>query len=193
MAKKKSKTVEDYSKDWKSNPFRKPKIEKVVVNIAVGQAGEELNKASKVLEILTQRKPVALKAKKSVKEWNVRQGQSIAVKVTLRGNEGVAFLKKVLFVTDNRILKKSFDNFGNFSMGIDEHIKLPKVKYIPELGIIGFDVAVRIARPGLRVKVRRKQRSKIPKHHYVSKKEAIFFMEQELKVEIVDVMEERYY
>ena len=94
---------------------------------------------------------------------------------------------------DNRILRNSFDNFGNFSIGVDEHIKLPDTKYIPELGITGFDTAVRIVRPGYRVKIRRKQRAKIPKHHYVSKYEAMEFMKKTFKVEIVDVMEERFY
>jgi large subunit ribosomal protein L5 len=191
MAKKKA--VVDYAKDWKSNPFRQPKIDKVVANISVGQAGEELNKAKRILELLTKSKSVIVRAKKSVKEFGIRKGQSIAVKVTLRGEEANKFLKRVLFVYDNRILRKSFDSFGNFSIGVDEHIKLPDTKYIPELGITGFDVSVRIVRPGYRVKIRRKQRSKIPKHHYISKFEAMEFMKKMFKVEIVDVMEERFY
>lgn len=191
MAKKKA--VVDYAKDWKSNPFRQPKIDKVVVNISVGQAGEELNKAKRILELLTKSKTVTVRAKKSVKEWSIRKGQSIAVKTTLRGNEAKSFLKRVLFVYDNRILRKAFDNFGNFSIGVDEHIKLPDTKYIPELGITGFDVAVRIVRPGYRVKIRRKQRSKIPQHHYIGKIEAMEFMKKTFKIEVVDVMEERFY
>ena len=68
MAKKKVEI--DYAKDWKSNPFRQPKIEKVLVNISVGQAGEELNKAKRILELLTKNKTVTVRSKKSVKEWN---------------------------------------------------------------------------------------------------------------------------
>jgi len=191
MAKKKA--VVDFAKDWKSNPFRQPKIDKVVVNISVGQAGEELNKAKRILELLTKSKSITVRAKKSVKEWSIRKGQSIAVKVTLRGDTAKSFLKRVLFVYDNRILQNSFDNYGNFSIGVDEHIKLPDTKYIPELGITGFDVAVRIVRPGYRVKIRRKQRSKIPQHHYISKLEAMEFMKKLFKIEVVDVMEERFY
>ena len=191
MAKKK--VTVDYAKDWKSNPFRQPKIEKVVVNISVGQAGEELNKAKRILELLTKSKVITVRSKKSIKEWNIRKGQSIAVKVTLRGDPAHKFLKRVLFVYDNRIMRASFDNYGNFSIGVDEHIKLPDTKYIPELGITGFDVAVRLVRPGYRVKIRRKQRSKIPKHHYINRYEAMEFMKNLFKVEIVDVMEERFY
>lgn len=191
MAKKKE-TV-DYATDWKSNPFRQPRIDKVVVNISVGQAGEELNKAKRILELLTKSKVITVYAKKSVKEWNIRKGQSIAVKVTLRGESAHSFLKRVLFIYDNRIMRNSFDNFGNFSIGVDEHIKLPDTKYIPELGITGLDVSVKLVRPGFRVKVRRKQRSKIPKHHYINKFEAMEFMKSLFKVEVVDVMEERFY
>ena len=129
----------------------------------------------------------------SVKDFGIRQGQSIAVKVTLRGEVALNFLKRTLFVYDNRILKSAFDNFGNFSIGIDEHIKMPNVKYIPELGITGLNVAVRLVRPGYRVKIRRKQKTKIPKNHYVSKLESIFFVEKELGTEVVDKMEERFY
>jgi large subunit ribosomal protein L5 len=189
----KKKTEVDFAQDWKSNPFRKPKIEKVVINIGVGQAGEELNKAKRILELLTQSKAVAVRGKKNVKEWGIRKGQSIAVKSTLRGENAHNFLKRVLFIYDNRVLRNAFDNYGNFSVGVDEHIKLPDTKYIPELGITGFDMSVRIVRPGFRVKIRRKQRSKIPKHHYVGKYEAIEFMKNQFKVEIVDVMEERFY
>jgi large subunit ribosomal protein L5 len=122
MAKKKQ--VVDYAQDWKSNPFRQPKIDKVVVNISVGQAGEELNKAKRILELMTLGKTaVTVRAKKSVKEFGIRKGQSIAVKVTLRGEDASKFLKRVLFINDNRILRKAFDSFGNFSMGVDEHIK----------------------------------------------------------------------
>lgn len=193
MAKKKQQVV-NYAQDWKSNPFRQPKIDKVVVNIAVGQGGEELNKAKSILERLTKGKTaVTVRAKKSIKEFGIRKGQSIAVKVTLRGEDASKFLKRVLFVYDNRILRKAFDNFGNFSIGVDEHIKLPDTKYIPELGIIGFDVAVKLTRPGYRVKIRRKQRSKIPKHHYIGKFEAMEFMKNKFKIEVVDVMEERFY
>ncbi|MHA1338667.1 MAG: 50S ribosomal protein L5 [Promethearchaeota archaeon] len=197
MAKKKTKA--DFEKDWASNSFRKPYLEKVVINISVGEAGEKLKKAEKVLEMITNKKPVTLKAKKSVKDFGIRKGQNMAVKVTVRGKEAEILLKRVLFVTDNRILRKSFDNYGNFSIGIDEHIKLPSatkkgnIEYIPSLGIFGFDCCVRLVRPGFRVKYRRKQKSKIGKNHYLSKYEAMYFMEKYFGVEIVEKMEEIFY
>jgi large subunit ribosomal protein L5 len=183
----------DYQKIWTKNPMLKPFIDKLVINIGVGQAGEELQKAIKVLKQLSLHEPVILIAKRAIKEFNTRKGQSIATKVTLRGPEAIAFLKRALTVTDNRILTKAFDSKGNFSFGIDEHIKLPQVKYDPDLGIFGFNVSVRIVRPGYRVQVRKKNRRKIGKNHYLTKKEAIFFISKVIGAEVVEKIEERYY
>jgi large subunit ribosomal protein L5 len=183
----------DFGKVWSQNPMTKPFIDKVVINIGVGESGEKLQKAYKVLEGLTEQKPVILTAKKSIKEWNVRAKQTIATKVTLRGEKALNFLKRALVPYDNRILIKVFDNKGNFSFGIDEHIKIPEVKYDPDLGIFGFNIAVKIARPGFRITSRKKDRRKIGSHHYVSKDEAMYYMSKIFGAEIVEKMEERYY
>jgi large subunit ribosomal protein L5 len=183
----------DFQKLWAKNHMLHPFIDKVVVNIGVGASGEELQKATKVLEQLTDRKATVLKAKKNVKEWNLRKGLSIATKVTLRHEDAGVFLKRVLSITDNRILVRAFDGKGNFSFGIDEHIKIPGVKYDPDLGIFGFNVSVRIVRPGFRIQTRKKNRNKIGSEHYVSKKEAIFYMSKVFGAEVVEKIEERYY
>lgn len=193
MSSKAKSNEENYQSMWASNRMLKPYIDKVVVNIGVGQSGEELQKAYKVLNSLCNKKPIMLKAKKNVKEWNIRKNQSIAVKVTLRGEEARAFLKRALDPFDNRILLETFDNNGNFSFGINEHIKLPNVKYDPELGIFGFNVAVRIVRPGYRIKIRKKDKRNIGFEHYLSKNEAIFFIQKEFGAEVVEKMEDRYY
>jgi large subunit ribosomal protein L5 len=189
MAKKES---VDYKAKWK-HPMQKPFIDKVILNIGVGQGGEELVKATKVLEDLSQSNPVIIKAKKNVKEWNVRRGQSIATKVTLRGQKAIDLIKRTLDPFDNRILKKAFDNKGSVSWGIDEHIKVPGVKYDPEVGIFGFNLSVKIARPGYRIKDRKKDRRKVGKNHYLTKDEAIYFMQTVIGAEVVEKMEERYY
>ena len=88
----------DYQQLWNSNPMLKPFIQKLVVNIGVGKAGEELQKAYKVLYSLTNQKPVILLAKKNIKEWDLRKKQSIATKVTLREQAAIDFLKRVLSV-----------------------------------------------------------------------------------------------
>lgn len=173
--------------------MQKPFIDKVIVNIGVGKSGEELQKASKVLETMTGQTPVIINARKNVKEWGVRKGQTIATKVTLRGEKADEFIKKSLVVFDNRILRKAFDNYGNVSWGIDEHIKVPGVKYDPEIGIFGFNVSVKLVRPGFRVKYRKKLRRKIGSEHYVNRQEAMYFFEKVFNIEIVDKMEARFY
>lgn len=197
MAKKKQ-VVEQVAGDvfknnWAANPMRKPFIEKVVLSIGVGESGEKLQKAKKVLEDLTGQTAVLRQSKKSVKEWAIRKGENIAVSVTLRGDKATEILHSVLIPYDNRILRQAFDDRGNFSFGLDEHIKIPNVKYDPQIGIFGFNTSVRLIRPGMRVKVRRKNRTKVAKEHYVSRQEAIYYMQTIFGAEIVERMEERYY
>lgn len=178
---------------YEKNPNLRPRLEKVVVNIAVGTSGEILQKAASVLEAMTNRKPAFIGAKKSVKEFGIRQGENIAVKVTLRGNEAVEFLKRAMVEKDYKLLKKSFDNFGNFSFGVKEHINFPGMKYDPSTGIFGFDVSVRIVRPGYRVRTRKVRKSKLPRQQYISKEEAILFMEENFNAEVVDKIETLWY
>lgn len=183
----------EFDDKW-SNPMQKPFISKVVVNIGIGSAGaQELKKGRRVLLELTDRKPSTTKARKNVKEWGIRKNQAVGARVTLRKTEAKDFLKKVLEIYDNRILRKAFDHKGNFSFGVDEHIKVAGIKYDPDLGIFGFNVSCKIERPGYRIKSRKKDRRKVGEHHYVSRPEAMYFMEKHLNAEIVDVMEQRFY
>jgi len=185
--------------DWASNPMRRPRIAKVIINLSTGASGEVLKKAATVVELLSHQKPTYGRAKRSIKEFNIRKHENISAIVTMRGKKAVNFIRRVLVTTDNRILYKSFDNYGNVSLGIKEHIQLPNedmrgnVKYDPELGIFGFNINIKLERPGFRVKNRRKFRHKIGKNQYITKAEAELFMEREFKVELVDKMEQRFY
>lgn len=170
---------------WESNPMRKPRLAKVTVNIGVGESGERLRKAAKILEMLTGQKPSERRAKKTIKEFNVRKGEPIAVAVTLRGEKAVSFLNKVLDAVGRRVKASSFDDYGNVSIGIKEHIMLPGVKYDPELGIFGMDVCVTLERPGLRIMRRRVKKSRVPYRQRVSREEAIVFFIRELNTKVV--------
>lgn len=178
---------------WDKNPHLKPRLEKVTVNIAIGTSGEILTKAATVLETMTGQKPQYVGAKKSIKDFGIRKGENIAVKVTLRGEKADTFLKKVLVEKDFRLLRKSIDHYGNMSFGIKEHINVPGMKYDPNIGIFGFDVSVRLYRPGYRVRTRKVRKSKIPRRQYVSKEEMILFLEENYNVEVVDKIELFYY
>ncbi len=177
---------------WK-NPMKKPFLEKIVLNIGMGSGGEELEKASTVLETISGMKAVKTISKKNVKEFNLRKGRAIGTKVTVRGAEAGKLLKRLLIVNNNKILRKSFDNFGNFGFGITEHITIPGVDYDNLIGIFGLDVVGRIVRPGMRVKYRRIHRAKVPRHHYVSKEEAKYFLKVNFGVEIVNKLELEYF
>lgn len=177
--------TEQFEKIWE-NPMKRPFLEKVILNIGVGSGGEELERAVKVLETITGRKPVKTLSKKNIKEFNLRKGKPIGTMVSIRGSEAEKLLKRLLIVNNNKILRKSFDNYGNFGFGIIEHITIPGIEYDNLIGIWGLDVVGRITRPGMRIKYRRQAKGKIPKHHYVSKTEAQYFLEKNFGVEIVE-------
>jgi len=167
------------------HPMRRVFIGKVVVHIAVGESGERLQNAAKVLEMLTGQKPTFRRAKKTIKEFGVKRGENIACMVTLRGARAYEFLKKALAAVDYAIKKSSIDERGNFAFGIREHIHIPGVKYDPAIGIFGMDVIVALERPGYRVARRRRKRSSIGKEHYVAKEEAIEFIRKVLGAQVV--------
>ncbi|HDD26892.1 MAG TPA: 50S ribosomal protein L5 [Acidilobales archaeon] len=178
--------IQEILKKWEEHPMTKPKIAKVTVNIGVGESGERLEKAARVLEMLTGQKPSFRRARRTIKEFGIRKGENIAVVVTLRGKKALDFLNKIFEAVDWRVKESSFDEYGNISIGIKEHIMLPGVKYDPELGIFGMDVAITLERPGFRVLRRRRCRKRsIPKRHRVNKKEAIVFFEKILGVKVV--------
>ncbi|MHA1472965.1 MAG: 50S ribosomal protein L5, partial [Promethearchaeota archaeon] len=174
----KKKSIEEQEKtfeDMWTNPMKKPFLEKVVLNIGVGAGGEELERAVTVLQTISGKTPVKTLSKKNVKEFNLRIGRPIGTMVTVREQNAEKLLKRLFVVNNDKMLKKSFDNYGNFGFGITEHITIPGVEYDNVIGIWGLDVGGRIVRPGMRVKFRRKSKAKVPKHHYVSRVEAQYF------------------
>ncbi|MFH0748462.1 MAG: 50S ribosomal protein L5 [Candidatus Bathyarchaeota archaeon] len=167
------------------NPMQQPRIEKVVVNIAVGKSGEPLQKAMAVLEQLTGQKPCQRLAKVSVRDWGIRKFEPIACIVTLRDEMAINFLRRTLDVVGNKLPKSSFDATGNFSFGIKEHIDIPGVKYDPALGIFGMDLCVAMERPGYHVKKRKILRAKIGKNHRLTPEETIEYVKETLGIELL--------
>ena len=172
-------------KEWVGNPMLRPIIEKVTVNMSVGQSGAPLEQAVKIIKQLTKQNPSKRKAKKTVREFGIRKGESIACLVTLRDEKATEFLKKAFYAVEKKLSKYCFDRQGNFSFGIKEHIDIPGTKYLPELGIHGMDVSVSIGRAGYRVKRRHRASSKIGKDHLLTPQEAILFIKDEFDVQIL--------
>jgi len=165
------------------NPMRDIRIEKITLNIGCGEAGEKLDKAKKLLEILTNKKIVITNTHKRT-TFGMAKGRPIGCKITLRGKDAEEFLKKALDAVDFKLTKSVFDKQGSFSFGIKEHIDIHGVKYDPEIGIFGMDVCVTLERPGFRVK-RKKISHKIGKKHLIKLEEAMDWVVKNYKVEIV--------
>ncbi|MFQ5970236.1 MAG: 50S ribosomal protein L5 [Nitrososphaerales archaeon] len=167
------------------NPMKKIRIGKVVINIGVGKSGEPIERAKKTLEEITEQKPSTRIAKKTVRDFGTHKGEPIAVIVTLRKKKAIEVLKKLLAAKDNQVKKSSFDNFGNVSFGIREHIDIPGIKYKPEIGIFGMDVAIVLERPGYRVARRNRIQTRIGKSHRITKDDAVKFLKDVLNAEVV--------
>lgn len=160
----------------KENPMREILLDKVVINLGIGESGERLQKAEKMLSELVSQKPATTIAKKTIKNFGIRKKEKIGLKVTLRGEKAMEFLKRALKVKEMKLSKRSI-NAGNFSFGIAEHIDLPGVEYDPDIGVFGMDVCVSLKRRGYRVAERRIRNSKVGSSHRITKEETIQWLE----------------
>lgn len=159
-------------------------VDKVVINIGVGKSGEPMEKAKKALNELTGHQPAVRGAKKTVRDFGIHKGEPIGAMVTLRREEAFEFLKRALAAKKNVLKETSFDDFGNFSLGVHEHIDIPGTKYNPDIGIFGMDINVVLVRPGYRIARKSRKRARIGKSHRINKQEAIEFFKQQFGVEV---------
>ena len=168
------------------NPMRRVYLEKVVLNMGMGRSGDAINIAKKALEQITGgRKPCQRDARGSQRDWGVRKGEPIGVSITVRGEEARALLKRLLEAKGNTVNGRSFDNFGNYSFGIGEHIDIPGVKYEPQIGILGLGVSVALARPGYSIRKRSKHKASVGRAHAITSAEAQEFVASEFGVQVV--------
>jgi len=164
--------------------MKKISVEKIVVNIGVGKSGEPLEKAKHALQELTGKKPSVRGARKSVRDFGIHKGEPIGTMVTLRRELAFKFLKSVLEAKGNTLKTVSFDQHGNISIGIHEHIDIPGTRYNPEIGIFGMDVSVVLTRPGYRI-AKKRENSSIGKKHRITKEEAVEFFQEQYGAELV--------
>ncbi len=134
-----------------TNPMLVPKIEKVIVNIGVGDAVQNskmLEQAVSDLAAITGQKPVETKAKKSIASFKVREGHKIGCKVTLRGENMYTFLDKLISISLPRVRDfrglstKSFDGRGNYTLGIKEQIIFPEINFDEVSRVRGMDIVI---------------------------------------------------
>jgi len=164
----------------KQNPMQEIFVEKVILHATTSDQ-EKLEKYKKLLEYLTGRKPGLTKAKKRIQTFKIRRGLPIGYKVTLRKKAAIDMLKILLAGIKHKLSKKQVGN-GVINFGIKEYILLPGVEYRRDIGILGFDVSVVLAKKGKRVAYRKRCKSKVGKNQLVSKQEAIEFMEKNFGV-----------
>ena len=132
----------------------------MVINCCVGEPGDKLTKAVKVLKDLTGQEPVTRSVRITIRSFGVRRGQNIAAYVTVRGQKALDLLERGIKVKEYELRSGSFTDAGCFGFGIEEHIDLG-LRYDPYTGIYGMDFYVVLKRKGFRVKVRKHCRSKI--------------------------------
>jgi large subunit ribosomal protein L5 len=133
------------------NVMQVPKVEKVVINMGIGEAVNDRKKvenAANDLALIAGQRPVITRARKSIASFKVREGMALGAKVTLRGVRMYEFLDRLTTIALPRVKDfrglnpKSFDGRGNFSMGLKEHIVFPEIDYDKVDEIWGMDIIV---------------------------------------------------
>src|SRR5438270_6131308 len=134
-----------------STPMQAPKIQKITVNMGVGDANQDskvLDAASEQLATITGQKPNIRRARKSIAQFKVREGMPVGVAVTLRGERLYEFLDRLTSVAIPRIRDfrglnpRAFDGRGNYSMGVREQIIFPEVDYDEVDAVRGLDITI---------------------------------------------------
>jgi large subunit ribosomal protein L5 len=134
-----------------SSVMEVPKLEKVVVNMGIGEARDNpkaLESAIKELEIITGQKPLVTQAKKSIANFKLREGMKVGAKVTLRGERMYDFLDKLMNIALPRVRDfrgvsaTSFDGRGNYAMGLKEQLIFPEIEYDQVDAMRGMDIVI---------------------------------------------------
>ena len=134
-----------------SSVMQAPKVEKIVINMGVGDAvsnSKNLDKAVEELALISGQKPLVTKAKKSIAGFRLREGMPIGAKVTLRGERMYEFLDKLVTVSLPRVRdfhgvsKKAFDGRGNYTLGIKEQLIFPEIDYDLVDKVRGMDIVI---------------------------------------------------
>lgn len=154
------------------NKLNDIRVAKLCININPGSVGDQVTRASRVIEQLTKQKAMLARSHRTIPKFGIRRNDKIAAFVTVRGPQALQILDKALQVHDFEISQRCFSSSGNFGFGIKEHIDLG-LKYDRDIGIHGMDIYVVLERPGNRVSRRKHCQSRIGPKQRVTRQEAM--------------------
>lgn len=160
------------------NSMRTIKVDKLTLNFGAGKDQNRLDKGIALLKMLSGRDPVKTVSKHRIPTWGLRLGLPIGCKITLRGKEAEELLARLIKAKENYINPRAIDAQGNFSIGIAEYLDVPGLKYDADIGILGFEAAVTLTRPGYRVKDRKFKSAALSNKHRITKEETQEFLAQ---------------
>lgn len=158
-----------------ANPMRNIFIEKVV--LSAGAVGQDLEKAKKLLEIISGMKAQIIKSNKRIPDFDVTPGLEVGTRTTLRGRKAIDLLSRLLGAIDN-VLKKKQISQNHFSFGIKEYIEIPGMEYYRNIGTRGLNITVDFIRNGARIKRKKIKAGHLPARQHISQAEIIKFMEE---------------
>ena len=165
------------------NKMREIRLEKLTLNMGAGESGPKVEKSKAIMEKITGAKVVVTRTEGRT-TFGMAQKREIGVKATMRGKPAMELLKRLLEAVENKLKPSVFDSSGNFSFGIHEYIHIPGIKYDPDVGILGLDVAVTLERLGYRVKRKRIKPGKIGNTHRITPADAMEWVKKEFSVEV---------
>eukprot|EP00477_Mikrocytos_mackini_P000024 GAHX01000024.1.p1 GENE.GAHX01000024.1~~GAHX01000024.1.p1 ORF type:complete len:187 (-),score=29.25 GAHX01000024.1:32-553(-) len=166
------------------NPMRELTIAKVVINACIGDKPDQLQKVAETLKEFTGQDCKFGKAKKTIRQWDVRRSRGISVYVTLRGEKAIEILKKGICAKEFTLKSTCVTPKGHLNFGLSEHIDLG-IKYDPSVGIFGLHMAVVMRRRGQRVADRKIKKSKIGNNHKITPEESREWFKEELQLEFI--------
>ena len=154
-----------------ANKLSDIRVAKLCININPGAVGDQVTRASRVIEQLTHQKAMLARSHRTIPKFGIRRNDKIAAYVTVRGQRAYEILNRALQVHDFEISSRCFSAEGNFGFGIKEHIDLG-LKYDRDIGIHGMDLYVVLERPGNRIARRKHCQSRIGPNQRVTREEA---------------------
>jgi large subunit ribosomal protein L5 len=168
------------------NEMREIYVGKLTLNVGSGRNQDKREKARKLIEELTGQEPITATANKRIAGWDIRPGLPVGALLTLRDDDAVDILERLLYAKDYEIERDSFDDHGNISFGIPEYVDIEDLDYDTDIGMMGLEAAVTLRRPGYRIKHRKVRSKQIPDSHRIHQDDAIEYFEDNFDVTVID-------